>query len=145
MLIRDYRRSDAADLARLFYETIHSVNRENYSERQLDAWAPDLPDPEVWHLRMSRSCTLVAEENDELVAFAELEPDGHLNMFYCHKDAVGRGVGRSQVCIRPSLHDRDFFDGDWCIIRRTPPDHLLLGIAARPPEHFQYPLRCWRY
>jgi putative acetyltransferase len=94
MLIRDYRRGDAAELARLFYETIHSVNRRDYSEQQLDAWAPELPDPELWHSRMSRRCTLVVEESDELVAFAELEPDGHLDMFYCRQDAVGRGVGR---------------------------------------------------
>jgi GNAT superfamily N-acetyltransferase len=94
MLIREYRRSDAADLARLFYETIRSVNRKDYFEQQLDAWAPELPDPELWHSRMSRRCTLVVEEGDELVAFAELESDGHLDMFYCRKDAVGRGVGR---------------------------------------------------
>jgi GNAT superfamily N-acetyltransferase len=94
MLIREYRRSDAADLARLFYETIHSVNRKDYFEQQLDAWAPELPDPELGHSRMSRRCTLVVEEGDELVAFAELESDGHLDMFYCRKDAVGRGVGR---------------------------------------------------
>jgi putative acetyltransferase len=43
---------------------------------------------------MSRRCTLVAEEAGEVIAFAELERDGHLDMFYCHKDFIGRGVGR---------------------------------------------------
>lgn len=37
--------------------------------------------------------TLVAEEAGEVLGFAELEADGHLDMLYCRKDAVGRGVG----------------------------------------------------
>jgi putative acetyltransferase len=38
--------------------------------------------------------TLVAEEGGEGVGFAELEGDGHLDMLYLRKDAVGRGVGQ---------------------------------------------------
>ncbi len=39
--------------------------------------------------------TLVVEEGGEVVGFCELEEDGHLDMFYVRKDAVGRGIGRS--------------------------------------------------
>jgi putative acetyltransferase len=42
---------------------------------------------------MSNRCTLVAEEDGAAVGFVELESDGHLDMLYLHKDAVGRGVG----------------------------------------------------
>jgi putative acetyltransferase len=42
---------------------------------------------------MSGRCTLVAEKDGEAVGFAELEGDGHLDMLYLRKDAVGRGVG----------------------------------------------------
>lgn len=95
MLVRDYRQSDAAAIARLFYETIRSVNLQHYSEEQVRAWAPAVPDPEIWHLRMRQRCTLVAEKNGEIIAFAELERDGHLDMFYCRKDVIRLGVGRS--------------------------------------------------
>jgi putative acetyltransferase len=95
MLIRDYKQSDAATITRLFYETVHSVNLQDYSERQVRAWAPAVPNAEIWHSRMIRHCTLVAEENGEIIAFAELERDGHLDMFYCRKDAIRRGIGRS--------------------------------------------------
>jgi putative acetyltransferase len=37
--------------------------------------------------------SLVAEEASEVVGFAELEGDGHLDMLYLRGDAVGRGVG----------------------------------------------------
>lgn len=44
---------------------------------------------------MSGRLTLVAEEGGEVIAFAEIEDDGHLDMFYCRQDVVGRGVGSS--------------------------------------------------
>ena len=92
--IRDYRPGDAPDITRLFYETVHCVNLKDYSEEQVRAWAPDVTDPEIWHRRMIQHHTLVAEENDQVIAFAELEGDGHLDMFYCRRDVIGRGVGR---------------------------------------------------
>ena len=92
--IRDYHAGDAPQVARLFYETVRSVNRADYSEEQVRAWAPSEPDPQEWHARMAGRRTLVAEEGGEVVGFAELERDGHLDMLYLRKDAVGRGVGR---------------------------------------------------
>jgi putative acetyltransferase len=91
--IRAYRARDAQEISQLFYETVHGVNRANYSPEQLRAWAPEAPDPAIWHARMQSRCTLVAKEEGEVLAFAELEEDGHLDMFYCRQDRVGQGVG----------------------------------------------------
>ena len=91
--IRYYEAGDALQIARLFYETVRSVNRADYSQEQVQAWAPEVPDPEAWHARMADRRTLVAESGGEVIGFAELEEDGHLDMFYVRKDAVGRGVG----------------------------------------------------
>jgi putative acetyltransferase len=91
--IRDYERGDAVTIVRLFYDTIHSVNLRDYSTEQVQAWAPETPDPEIWHNRMIARHTLVAEQDGELLGFAELEPEGHVDMFYCRSDIVGRGVG----------------------------------------------------
>ena len=91
---RDYDEVDAPGIARLFYETVRSVNRMDYSEEQVEAWAPSVPDPDEWHARMAGRKTLVAEEGREVVGFSELEKDGHLDMFYLRKDALGRGIGR---------------------------------------------------
>ncbi len=92
--IRDYEEADAPAIARLFYETVRSVNRTDYSEEQVQAWAPAVPNAEEWHARMAGRKTFVAEEGGEVVGFSELEKDGHLDMFYLRKDAVGRGIGR---------------------------------------------------
>ena len=92
--IRNYHAGDAPEVVRLFYETIRSVNRVDYSDEQVEAWAPSVPDPEEWHARMVGRRALVAEEGGEVVGFAELEGDGHLDMLYVREDAVGRGVGQ---------------------------------------------------
>lgn len=93
VIVRDYGRGDARDICRLFYETVRTVKLGDYSPDQVRAWAPDPPDPDAWHARMSGRHTLVAEGDGEVVGFAELEEDGHLDMFYCRWDVVGRGVG----------------------------------------------------
>ena len=92
--IRYYEAGDAPEIVRLFFETVRSVNRADYSDEQLEAWAAGVPDPEEWHARMAGRRTLVAEEGGEVVGFAELEYDGRLDMLYVRKDAVGQGVGR---------------------------------------------------
>ncbi|HEV2094366.1 MAG TPA: GNAT family N-acetyltransferase [Rubrobacter sp.] len=91
--MRDYREDDAGPICRLFFETVRSVNLGDYSPEQVRAWAPAPPDPAAWHGRMSGRHTLVAEGDDGVVGFVELEEDGHLDMLYCRQDAVGRGVG----------------------------------------------------
>lgn len=93
LLIRDYRYGDAVAIVRLFFDTVHAVNRRDYSAAQVEAWAPEIPAAEIWHRRMIERSTLIAEEDGALLAFAELEPNGHLDMFYCRADGVGHGVG----------------------------------------------------
>lgn len=93
-VIRSYEQKDARQIVRLYYETIRSVNRADYSQEQVEAWAPDIPDAAVWHRRMASHKTLVAEENNEIIGFAELEEGGCVDTFFVRRDAVGRGVGR---------------------------------------------------
>jgi len=93
MVVRDYEMEDAGPICRLFYETVRAVNLADYSPEQVRAWAPEVPDPGTWHARMSGRHTLVAEDEDGVAGFAELEEDGHLDMLYSRRDRVGRGVG----------------------------------------------------
>lgn len=37
MQLREYLPSDCAQMAELFYQTVHSVNAKNYTKEQLDA------------------------------------------------------------------------------------------------------------
>ena len=64
--IRNYRGGDAPEIARLFYGTVRSVNRADYSHEQVEAWAPGVPDPEELHARVVGQRTLVAEEGGQV-------------------------------------------------------------------------------
>lgn len=43
MVITEYRPADCRELAKLFYDTVHTINAGDYTEEQLDAWAGDEP------------------------------------------------------------------------------------------------------
>lgn len=93
MKIREYRLSDTQAIAKLFYDTIHEINIADYTQEQVDAWAPKNIDYEVWHKRLQVKLPYIAEDNGEIVGFGELEADGHIDCFYCHSKYQRKGIG----------------------------------------------------
>lgn len=63
MLLREYGEEDLEEILRLFYRTVHVVAAADYSEEQLDAWAPAEADREKWRASLAEHFCLVAEEN----------------------------------------------------------------------------------
>ncbi|MBA3604080.1 MAG: GNAT family N-acetyltransferase [Parachlamydiaceae bacterium] len=96
IIVRSYKSGDAQDLARIYYNTIHEVNAKDYSEIQLDAWAPKSSiETEGWSKKFAKSNPFVAVIDETLVGFAEFEPNGHIDCFYCHHEWIGFGVGKA--------------------------------------------------
>ena len=95
MKLRLFQPSDAEQIARLFHDTIRSINRKDYSEEQVKAWAPDNIHFRDWESQCSSKFTIVADSNGIIAGFAQLEDDGHIDCFYCHKEFQRMGVGRS--------------------------------------------------
>lgn len=93
--IRKYSESDAPALANIYYNTIHTVNTRDYTEEQVNAWAPSdsIKDYSGWRVKLAKIKPFVAEINDEIVGFAEFEPNGHIDCFYVHHEHQGKGVG----------------------------------------------------
>ncbi len=93
MQIREYKNSDAEAIIQLFYGTVHYVNIRDYSQEQVDAWAPVSMDISLWDDRLSQTFTYVAEHEDKIIGFSNLERNGHIDCFYCHQDFQRQGVG----------------------------------------------------
>jgi len=91
-VIRRYRRSDLDSIIELFHDTIHAINARDYSQEQLNAWAPKNINRNSWHERFSSSITYVAAENDIIVGFGNLTDDGWIDMLYTHKDHQRKGI-----------------------------------------------------
>lgn len=79
----------------LFRATVRSINRRDYSQAQVEAWAPDSLDRAAWAARLARNETWVALLADEVAGFAELEEGGRLHALFVHKDHQRRGVARA--------------------------------------------------
>lgn len=92
MEIRAYQPADLEEVYRLFYDTVHSVNRADYAPAQLDAWAPVEMDRSRWADSLLSHTTWVACESGCIIGFGDLAEGGYLDRLYVHKDFVRRGV-----------------------------------------------------
>ncbi len=92
--VRDYRPDDVQALANIYFNTIHKINIQHYTEEQVDVWAPTSSlETEGWAKKFSRTKPIIATVGDKIVGFAEFEPNGHIDCFYCHHEWIGKGVG----------------------------------------------------
>jgi len=93
MLVRTHRNGDVPGISRLYYDTIHLINSRDYTREQIDAWAPAVPDDSFWKERFKKYHVYVAEEDERIVGFTELDSAGHINCFFVHHEWQRRGVG----------------------------------------------------
>jgi len=91
LIIRRYRASDQSQVGQLFYDTVHTINRRDYTQEQVDASAP-----EACRSGLSRSLenshAYVAEINGQIVGFGDITSEGTLDRLYVHKDFQRRGI-----------------------------------------------------
>ena len=93
--IRPYRATDGAQLAALFRASVRAIARSDYSQSQLTAWAPDNIDVAGFAERCAAKSTWIAECDNRVAGFSDLEGDGHVDMLYVHPDFQRRGVARA--------------------------------------------------
>lgn len=92
MIIRKYRDSDLDQILYLFYNTVHTINSKDYSESQLAAWAVRDPDKHKWGESLSNNISYVAELNDTIIGFGDLNHERYIDRLFTHKDFQGIGV-----------------------------------------------------
>ena len=131
MKLRPYESGDCPALARLFYDTVHTVNGRDYTPEQLAAWADGQVDLSAWDTSFLAHHTLVAEEGGVILGFADMDGSGYLDRLYVHKDRQSQGVA-SALCdaledacpaavftTHASLTARPFFEGrGYRVLRR---------------------------
>jgi putative acetyltransferase len=96
MQIRLYKSDDALTLAILFQRAVREVGSRDYTPAQVEAWAGGSVEQRAENLgaRLSDGrLALVTEGDDgEVLAFGDLEADGHIDFLYAAPEAVGKGV-----------------------------------------------------
>lgn len=97
MNLREYKPSDCAQLAELFYQTVHSVNAKDYTQEQRNAWATGKVDLAQWDASFREHKTIDEVENSTIVGFGDMDSSGYLDRLYVHKDYQRRGIA-SAIC-----------------------------------------------
>lgn len=100
MKIRRFTDRDIHRMVTLFYETVHSVNKKDYTREQLDAWAPKGEKAlklNTWRDSLSRNLAYVAEIKGEIVGFSDMTQEGYLDRLFIHKDFQRQGIAAALV------------------------------------------------
>jgi len=91
--VRDFAADDAPALRGVFESAIHGTARRDYSQRQVDTWAPRRYDADAWAERMRGLAPFVALVDGRIAGYADLQADGCIDHFYVAAEAGGQGVG----------------------------------------------------
>lgn len=92
--IEPYSPQDFDAVLALFYETVHQVNCADYSQAQLDAWAPKEADVGRWHRVLSQPAW-VSRHKGELTAFAVWDGGAYFDCLFVHPAYLRRGIATS--------------------------------------------------
>jgi putative acetyltransferase len=94
MRIRPFQQGDEAKLAAIFHAAIHEIAARHYSPEQVNAWAPQVPDPARFLTRGTDGRTLLVavDDHDEPLAYGDVEADGHIDHLFCRPDMAGTGI-----------------------------------------------------
>lgn len=99
--IRKIKENDIENCIYLFQQTVHSVNKKDYTTQQLNAWAP-LVEPKLidnysyWE-SLLKNISYVAESNNQLVGFGDITSEGYLDRLFIHKDFQKLGIATAIV------------------------------------------------
>ncbi|MGG7076618.1 GNAT family N-acetyltransferase [Clostridium sardiniense] len=92
MKLRLYKEDDLKEIITLFYSTVHVINIKDYTKDQVNAWAPMDIDINKWNSSLSKNYTVIAEFNNLIVGFGDLDDTGYFDRLYVHKDFQGQGI-----------------------------------------------------
>lgn len=85
LVIRSYQEDDQSTVLNLFIDAVHAINSKDYTQEQLDAWAPKDQSGEFdWGDRIHSGNGYVVMLSDQVVAFGTIDDRGFLDFLYVH-------------------------------------------------------------
>lgn len=125
MQIRTYKQHDLEEIVQLFYETIRTVNRKDYSQEQVEVWSNRCENLRKKKTFFEELYTVVATESERVIGYGNIDATGYLDHLYVHKDFQQRGVataicdaledhvrkiGIVKISVHASITARPFFE-----------------------------------
>lgn len=97
MILREYQTSDCKKTAKLFYNTVHTINASDYTDEQLNVWAGSEIDIDEWDISLKKNYTIVAVIDGIVVGFGDIDKSGYLDRLFVHKNYQRQGIATA-VC-----------------------------------------------
>lgn len=91
--IRSFRPGDEPALFRVYFTSIHQIAARDYSPEQIAAWAPADFDTDLWAARVRKLDPFVVELDNQIVGYADIQPDGYIDHFYVSGFHARQGIG----------------------------------------------------
>jgi len=108
--IREATQVDLPEITSLFRDTIRTVNRKHYSEKQVDVWSSGADDIDKWKDRIKKNYFIVAEIDDTIVGFSYLTKGYYLDGLFVHKDYQRKTIASKLLRIMESRVSVNGFD-----------------------------------
>ncbi|WP_028022440.1 GNAT family N-acetyltransferase [Enterovibrio calviensis] len=93
--IRKMRPGEEMALWSLFYQTVRTVNIQDYTPEQVAIWAPDNCNEIAWKNRMQHIYPYVAVRKNAIVGYADVQTNGYIDHFFVDAKTQGKGVGKA--------------------------------------------------
>lgn len=92
--IRPFRDEDAAMMSEIYRRAVKKLGPKGYGPEQVAVWASLQPAPARFAEVMNdgRYCLVAVNDSDQVVAFGDIERDGHIGFLYAAPDVAGTGV-----------------------------------------------------
>lgn len=126
MEIRKYQTKDLEEIVQLFYETIQTVNRKDYSREQVEVWSNRCENLRENKKFFEELYTIVAVEGERIIGYGNIDATGYLDHLFVHKDFQNQGVataicdeleayvrkiGIVKLSVHASITAKPFFEG----------------------------------
>ncbi|MDD6643073.1 MAG: GNAT family N-acetyltransferase [Firmicutes bacterium] len=109
MKLRSYHPADLEEIETLFYDTVHTVTVRDYTAAQRAAWASGKVDSEQWNASFLAHHTVIAEQDDQIIGFGDMDADGYLDRLYVHKEFQRQGIATAICDVLERAAQTDFF------------------------------------
>ena len=95
--VRAFVDADTSATWRVFHAAVRQTAIRDYAPEQVEAWAPDSVNLEMWQERRQLARTFVAVVDATVVGFGDVTDEGLLDMLFVHPEWGRRGVARRLV------------------------------------------------
>lgn len=92
--IRKGELSKLSEIQKLFSETITFVCKNDYDQKQIEAWKSSVENTARWQSLVQNQYFIVAELKGKIVGFASLDNGNYIDFLFVHKDFQRMGIAQ---------------------------------------------------